>query len=166
MSLRILSGPAEGVIIHHVPKTGGMWLRKAVAAAGQQFEILFGERFEDPRFPFIRKCIGSPIARHHYPTGRGIVIWREPADWYRSYWQFRENRQPTWGRAPLDGLRQPTPQGFQEAVEHHWPGFHSSLYADYMPFTTEIWQFTDLEERTAALLGIPRSELPPPANVS
>jgi hypothetical protein len=111
----------ERAVFLHVPKTGGTWVREAVAAAGARFEEY---RVDDDVHADLSYC---PC-----PEKFKFAFVRHPCDMYGSYWRFkmREGWDP---RNPFDlecgSDAFPT---FVRNVLKKEPGWCTRMFMDYV----------------------------------
>jgi len=118
----------KNAVFLHVPKTGGTWVKAAVANAGLDFEecIVDGDPHGDLSYcPFPDRFIFAFV--------------REPLSLYRSYWRFKMTT--VWdARNPFDvECAAPTFEGFVDNVLRLEPAWCSRTFEDYVgPPTGEI----------------------------
>jgi len=105
----------------HVPKTGGSWVKKAIAAAG-----LHGEEFRVGRYDHTR------LSHCPCPDKFKFAFVRHPLSLYRSYWQFKM----TYGWDPHNALDQLCQADdfttFVTAVLDQAPGVYSMSLHDFV----------------------------------
>jgi len=79
--------PDADLMIYHIPKTGGMWVRQALRA--------WGIKATECRAPGVSTQHATPS---HFPdhTGPRIVVVREPVSWYSSWYRYQ-----TWKGWPV-----------------------------------------------------------------
>ena len=111
----------ENAVFLHVPKTGGQWVRAAVANAGLAFEELVfdGDIHGDLSYcPFRSRFLFAFV--------------REPLSLYRSYWRYK--MAAGWDdQNPFDiDCASPTFRGFVEKVLRVEPAWCSRMYEAYV----------------------------------
>lgn len=111
----------QNAVFLHVPKTGGQWVKAAVANAGLVCEELVfdGDIHGDLSYcPFRSRFLFAFV--------------REPLSLYRSYWRFKTTAG--WDdHNPFDlACASPTFDGFVENVLRAEPAWCSRMFEDYV----------------------------------
>jgi hypothetical protein len=128
----------EGFVFRHVPKTGGTWAVKAMAAAGVSLRALTADND------------GHGIPGRLAPNDRfAFAFVREPFDWYRSFWAHR-NQFGDWSDIhPLDPLARASFDAFLNRVCDLRPGYLSRVYEQYVGVPDRAISFIGRFERLA-----------------
>ena len=110
----------------HVPKTGGTWVKAAVANAGIDFEeyVVDGDIHGDLSY-----C----PCRDRFVFG----FVREPLGLYQAYWRFKDHGGMGRAQSVRHECAAPTFDGFVENVLQNEPGWCSRMFEDYVGRTTE-----------------------------
>lgn len=135
---------AGNAIIHHIPKTGGMYIRKLLETNKIEYKILNGSSgFERELLGRDQELFhGIPKENEEYKKilhSQKLMIIRHPVDWYLSYWKFRESRTGTNGnrmswsnKRSFDKCKSKFFGTFIRKVSDMYPdGFLHNLYETY-----------------------------------
>jgi hypothetical protein len=114
----------NGTALLHIPKTGGTWAARVVAASGI------------PRCALADEHADAAVLRAQYPDARVITFVRHPLAWWPSVWaalvapgrQVAGGRFTAWGLDLAAGLSFPR---FMETVLAEHPGACSALFARF-----------------------------------
>lgn len=147
----------------HVPKTGGEWVREAIAAAGiptresnrgqtwnaqKHSHLLDTTGLKGWNFAFRRR----PLTWRRPWGGFLFAFVRNPLDWYRSAWAYKSERNLWKDDEPFDAKCYSDDfQQFVRNVLEHYPGHVSDLYELYTGREeTGVISFVGRQESLAA----------------
>jgi len=141
----------DKVIVYHIPKTGGTWVKKAMKAAGLRYRPT---RNVSKSHPWnLKKAHATPdIVVPRAREGRfAFTFVRRPAGWYRSYWCFRMRKGARRDeKFPADGLWSDSFDQFVSNVLDTFPGgFVTALYQSYVGESGQDLDFVGRQERLA-----------------
>lgn len=114
----------------HIPKTGGTWVRKALAAA----EIPFQKVDLLPHAPFseLEPQVGGRFA---------FAFVRHPVAWYRSYWSMRmryPRKIPPVAAAEVDAFMSDDFDAFVSSCCLQRPGAATEMFARYTGWPVKL----------------------------
>lgn len=132
----------SGAVFLHPMKTGGTWVRCAMTEAGVEWSDE-GE--------------GDSHADYHSSLkvskrGERFTIVRNPFEWYRSFWAFRDSRG--WGGSLAIGhaCKSRTFDHFILKVTKECPGFLTEYFSRYAAETVIVMRNETLAENLADVL--------------
>jgi hypothetical protein len=131
---------AEKLVFLHAYKTGGTWVREALAAAGVSCR--------DEGYQHWGLEASADVA----PELPRFTVVRNPFTWYRSFWAFR--CKGGWGGdlAPGHDCASPDFSEFLWLVTHRHPGFLTHLYRTYSGEEVQTIRMARLREDLPRLL--------------
>ena len=146
----------------HVPKTGGMWLRRVLEANGIDYKIFISK---EASTGFDAQLVDQSrqSGRHHnaaVPLGMTEVymVEREPVGWYESVWLYRLFPPRASEAFQFDFF-----DDFLTYTLRRYPaGFLHQVYAKYRSVATHVINFAHLEAGLSLVFG--DIEFPPATN--
>lgn len=138
----------DRLILYHIPKCGGTWVKVAMKNAGIRYRT---PRWSEEPHPFNLKHAHStpdnvtPRAKE----GRfSFCFVRKPISWYQSYWAFRSRKGSRRDeKFPADGLWSDDFDQFVNNLLDTYPdGFVTTLYQYYTGAKCEKVDFVGRQE--------------------
>lgn len=129
-------------VFFHIPKTGGVWVRRAIAHAGiRTLEIgnapvLDGNTHNRPKDVSLQGRFTFSFVRH-------------PLDWYVSYWSYRM-LEGLWKKGMLDACMSDDFDRFLRNALRRFPGYLSDFYEEYLGPPPGMLHFVGRTENLAA----------------
>ena len=141
----------ERMVFYHIPKTGGTWVKVALANAGVPYRAT--RNIKAPH-PFnLKKAHATPdIVVPREVAGKfAISFVRKPLDWYSSYWSFRSRKGARRDeKFPADGLWSDDFDQFVNNLLDAFPGgFVTTLYQFYLGRDADKVDFIGRQEHLA-----------------
>lgn len=135
-------------IFFHIPKTGGIWVKTAMKAAGLRYSATSNVTGSHP-FNLKRAHATPDIVVPRALDGRlSFTFVRRPVAWYRSYWSFRSRKGARRDeKFPADGLWSDNFDQFVNNLLDAYPGgFVSTLFQYYTGENGEKVGFVGTQE--------------------
>lgn len=129
-------------VFFHIPKTGGVWVRRAIAHAGIR-------TWEIGNSPVLE---GNTHNRMKDVSTQGrftFAFVRHPLDWYVSYWSYRM-LAGIWRRGMLDACMADDFGRFMRNVLRRFPGYLSGFYEEHLGPPPGMLHFVGRTENLAA----------------
>lgn len=140
------------VIVYHIPKTGGTWVKAALRNAGIRYRAA---RTMPDQHPFnLRTAHSTPDntrIRYNKAELLSITFVRHPVEWYRSYWAYimREGAGRD-GRFPATRFKNDDFNVFVNGIlDAHPGGFVTQLYQYYTGVDCDKVDFIGWQENLA-----------------
>jgi len=123
----------DNFVFYHIPKTGGLWVRKAMTRAGIPHHMPRGKKGGGY---WLGKSHDNPSrVRDYEKRGKfAFTFVRHPLDWYKSHWSWRTSEYPPQRRTSvLDRLMKDDFDEYLENILVLFPeGFLTKLYRYYL----------------------------------
>jgi hypothetical protein len=122
----------ERAVFYHVPKTGGVWVKEAMRAAGLRYGRCRNRQISHP-FGLKREHAAPDVVVEEDRVGRfSFCFVRHPEAWYRSFWAYRAKTGWLDRKFPADRCWDDLFDVFVDNVTDAYPdGFVSQLYRYY-----------------------------------
>jgi hypothetical protein len=123
-------------IFIHIPRTGGMWVTKALQVAGIPINSVVANKVSEKssEWALRHSIVHSPLSNVHCQGRKTFSFVRHPCSWFQSYWCFQMRSQ--WRHLKKgDSFYECQADQFEEfalRVVQYQPGFVSRMYKTYL----------------------------------
>lgn len=153
-------------IIHHIPRTAGMFVRALCKHNGITYKIISDSRVLNQDSIVKEITVRDSAENHHYVpellpdfrTKRKLVLLRDPITWYWSMWGTRQYAQSAFVRwqpklRPFDNCSSEDFNEFVKKVADQYPtGFLNKLFDYYVRQSDWICLYENLKQEVTNFL--------------